>query len=156
MAKRKRVLIDSAVQWAIGRRVIMHWMVFLTGLLSLNAFLHTIGSISEQTLWQAVVDGLRAQVPILGVMLVLLPVFVYDTIKLSNRFAGPMYRLRTSITALGRGKTTRPIAFRDGDFWQDAAEEFNQLRERVQFLEQRNQELSRTVQRAAETETANV
>ncbi len=153
MAKRKRVLIDPVVQWAIGRRVILHWMLFLTCLLSLNAFLHIMGSITQVTVWQAIADGLRAQIPILAVMLVLLPIFVHDTMKLSNRFAGPMFRLRSSITALGRGTPTRPIAFRDGDFWQAAAGEFNSLRERVEYLEQRNQELSRMVQRPAVAET---
>ena len=39
---------------------------------------------------------------------------------------------------------------------QDAADEFNQLRERVEFLEQRNQELSRTLECAEATETAGV
>jgi len=141
MAKRKRVLIDSEVQWAIGRRLMLHWLLFLACLLSINTFLLAVVSLGEQGLGAAIKMGLKAQLPLVSVMLVLLPVFVYDTMKLSNRFAGPMYRLRISIAELARGKPTRPVRFRDGDFWLRAANEFNELRDRVESLEARNQTL---------------
>lgn len=150
MAKRKQVLIDPTVQWAIGRRLIVHWMLFLTCLLSVNAFLHMVVTLSSEPFWPAVTGGLRAQLPMVAVMLVLLPVFVHDTMKLSNRFAGPMFRLRSSIKALADGTPSREIAFRDGDFWQETAVDFNRLRNRVEQLEQENEELKRDAADAAE------
>ena len=49
-------------------------------------------------------------------MLMLLPVFLRDTLKLSNRFAGPMYRLRTGLKGLTESQPIAPIQFRTGDF----------------------------------------
>jgi len=61
-----------------------------------------------------------------------LPFCVGDILRLSNRFAGPMLRFRRAVQDLGRGAHVEPIRFRDGDFWQDLATDFNVLVERVQ------------------------
>ena len=58
-------------------------------------------------------------------MFFLLPVFILDTIKLSHRFAGPIYRLRNTIRSLAQGEEFRPLKFREVDFWQSLAEDFN-------------------------------
>ncbi len=63
--------------------------------------------------------------------LLLLPLVLLDLAKLTNRFAGPMVRLRASMRALTRGETVEPLRFRKGDFWQEAAEEFNSLATQV-------------------------
>ena len=46
--------------------------------------------------------------------------------------AGPLVRLRRSMRALARGEHVEPIKFREGDFWQEFAEEFNAVAARVQ------------------------
>ena len=61
-----------------------------------------------------------------------LPMVVADVIRVSNRFAGPLVRLRRSMRALARGEHVEPIHFRKGDFWQEFAEEFNAVAARVQ------------------------
>ena len=63
--------------------------------------------------------------PFLLVMFFLLPVFILDTIKLSHRFAGPIYRLRNTIRSLANGEEVRPLKFREVDFWQGLADDFN-------------------------------
>jgi hypothetical protein len=50
---------------------------------------------------------------------------------LSNRFVGPMYRLRGAIRDVARGKDIQPLKFRNDDFWQDVAGDFNDLLERI-------------------------
>ena len=62
-----------------------------------------------------------------GVMLLLLPVFLRDTLKLSNRFAGPMYRLRIALQSLAAKQSASPIKFRAGDFWQEATTDFSRI-----------------------------
>ena len=57
---------------------------------------------------------------------------MYDIIRLSNKFVGPMYRLKANMRALAEGHRVEPIRFRDGDFWHDFAKEFNALAARVQ------------------------
>ena len=60
-------------------------------------------------------------------MVFLLPVFVLDTIKMSNRFAGPIYRLRQTIRSIAQGDPPPRLKFRDFDFWQGLAQDFNQM-----------------------------
>ena len=71
----------------------------------------------------------------------LIPVFLRDTLRLSNRFAGPMFRLRQAIECLSAGKENRPLKFRKKDFWQPVADKFNLVINEVEALRQRNQEL---------------
>jgi nitrogen fixation/metabolism regulation signal transduction histidine kinase len=82
-----------------------------------------------------------AQIPILAVMFLLLPVFLRDTLKMSNRFAGPMYRLRTALRMVSEKESCGPIKFRKGDFWQDAASDFNTMLGELQMLRDENQSL---------------
>ncbi|MEO8494399.1 MAG: hypothetical protein ABI614_04980 [Planctomycetota bacterium] len=61
----------------------------------------------------------------------LVPVFVADSIKLSNRFVGPIVRLQTVIRQVGKGKPVE-LKFRDGDFWTDLPDDFNRMVERLE------------------------
>jgi signal transduction histidine kinase len=57
----------------------------------------------------------------------LLPLILLDCLRLSNRFAGPMIRLRREMKALAEGKVSRTVQLRDGDFWHDFAEDWNRV-----------------------------
>jgi hypothetical protein len=70
--------------------------------------------------------------PTLLAVLALAPIFVLDLCKLSNRFVGPVLRLRRGMRDLAEGRTVSPIHFRKGDFWQDLGTDFNQVVECVQ------------------------
>jgi hypothetical protein len=70
--------------------------------------------------------------PAMIASLVLLPLVIIDVLRVSNRFAGPLLRLRRSMRALARGEEVGPIEFRGGDFWREFAEEFNAVAIRMQ------------------------
>ena len=59
-------------------------------------------------------------------MLLLLPLFVYDSLKLSYRVVGPVKQMRRVLRELAEGKPFSPIKFRKGDYWPEMAEELNQ------------------------------
>ena len=63
--------------------------------------------------------------PVVVVSLILLPGVIFDLVRMSNRFAGPVYRLRGLMRDLARGKPVEPVRFRHGDFWQEFADDFN-------------------------------
>jgi nitrogen fixation/metabolism regulation signal transduction histidine kinase len=65
--------------------------------------------------------------PVIMVMLFLLPVFVIDTIKLSHRFAGPIFALRRAMREVVQGKPARQARFRSNDFWHELAEDYNAM-----------------------------
>jgi nitrogen fixation/metabolism regulation signal transduction histidine kinase len=73
--------------------------------------------------------------PYVVVLMAMLPLFIWDTLTLTNRIVGPICRLRSAIRGINRGKNIAPIQFRDGDFWQDLAAELNALTERLRQAE---------------------
>jgi hypothetical protein len=57
-------------------------------------------------------------------------IFIWETITLSNRFAGPVSRLHDIIRSLNAGEAFEPIRFRKVDFWREVADDFKAMVER--------------------------
>lgn len=147
MSNRSKLLVDPTVQWAIARRIICHWVLLVLCLVCIGVMLRLLVSAGRLPFAEAMVAALKAQAPIIGGMVFLLPVFLRDTLKLSNRFAGPMYRLRTALASVANGEETRPIKFRTGDFWQEVAGDFNTVLAQNQTLQARVAELEADLDR---------
>ena len=64
-------------------------------------------------------------------LFVIMPILAYDLLRVSNRFTGPVTRLRKEMRHLTAGESVEPIEFRDEDFWGEMADEYNLLREEV-------------------------
>lgn len=141
MSKRSRLLVDPTVQWSIAGRILIHWVFFLVCLVSLGTMVRVLVAVGNQPFSEAWRGAAISQIPALGVMFVLMPIFLRDTLKLSNRFAGPMFRLRTALKSLSDEGSTKPIKFRDGDFWQEAAEDFNEILGKIESLQAENESL---------------
>jgi len=128
--KRSKVLIDSEVQGGILRKLALHWVVFFV----CNAIALTIWiRLFEQpdVNWsQTVGDTVRRFLPFFVVTLALIPAFVWDTMKLTNRFAGPIHRLRIALADASEGRVVTPLRFRTNDYWKEIAENFNTVMER--------------------------
>ena len=132
---RKNFVSDPQVQWALARRITLHWSLYLVAVISTSSLMHVLLGLPESRVVDSLQTALEAQLPTLAVFAVLLPLFIGDTLRLSHRFAGPMVRLRHQLQALGEGRATQPLQFRSGDFWQSTAEDFNRTRERINELE---------------------
>ncbi|MEO1496717.1 MAG: hypothetical protein AAFV43_06160 [Planctomycetota bacterium] len=128
--RRKKQFIDSEVQGALARRLAVHWLVyaFVAGLLLVG--LRWL--VNPAT---PLIDHLSAAWetygPVFIILLSLAPLFVYDAVKLSNKFTGPVMRLRRGLRELASGESAEPMQLRDGDFWQDLASDFNAVNDRV-------------------------
>src|SRR3954470_4529574 len=123
---RKKRFIDSHVQGALTRRIIFHWLVFML-VTSVVAFVLQVLSDPFRGLTSHMKDLWWSQGPFLLVMLFLLPVFVMDAIKMSHRFAGPIFSLRRAIRGVAEGEAPRKMKFRKHDFWQDLAHDYNAM-----------------------------
>ena len=123
---RKKTFIDAKVQGALVRRLVMHWASFIT-IAAVVAFALQVLTNPFRPIEQHLQEMWWTHGPFLLVMFFMLPVFVIDTIKLSHRFAGPIYRLRNVIRSLAQGEPHKPVHFREMDFWQGLAEDFNQM-----------------------------
>jgi nitrogen fixation/metabolism regulation signal transduction histidine kinase len=127
---RKKTFVDPKVQGALVRRLVLHWLVFFS-VAALVAFCLQVLTNPFKPIEEHAREVWWTHGPFLLVMFLMLPVFIVDTIKLSHRFAGPIYRLRNVIRAIAHGEKYQPLKFREMDFWQDLAEDFNEMVERL-------------------------
>jgi nitrogen fixation/metabolism regulation signal transduction histidine kinase len=119
------LLVDQNVQWAIVRQMLMHLLgqtlasvIFLALLQFLLGGLLKPWSEHWRTIWPLTAAVLVS-------LVVFLPKFIYDSFRLSQRFVGPVKKLRRSLRELAEGKPFSPLKFRKGDYWQEMAEELN-------------------------------
>jgi len=132
--RRTKHFIDSRVQGALARRIIVHWLMFLAAA-ALVAFILQVLSNPFRSLAAHAQDMWWTHGPFLLVLAFLLPVFVVDSIKLSHRFAGPIYALGRALREVAQGEKPRKLKFRKRDFWHDLAEDYNALLVKFELLE---------------------
>lgn len=131
---RKLMYVDPKLQGSLIVRVVFYWVVCLIGISLMLLCWQIISgpprpfSVHLGEMWSHYGAALVAS-------LLLLPLVIVDILQFSNRFVGPLFRLRRSIRQLARGEKVEPIEFRDTDFWQDFANEFNTLARRVENQE---------------------
>ena len=133
--RRKKQFIDAMVQGSLARRIIFHWLLFLM-IASLASFILQVLSNPFRPLGEHAHDLWWTHGPFLLVMVFLLPVFVVDTIKISHRFAGPVFSLRRAIREIAEGKPPRKLKFRRRDFWHGLAEDYNAMLRRLELLDE--------------------
>ena len=128
---RKKKFVDRIVQGTMLRRIVAHWSVYLTVTFLLGMFVTVVIDPfgNDQPALQRC---LKIQGPSLALALVLLPVFVLDTLRLTHRIAGPMLRVRRELARLSKEGTAHRIKFRPNDFWHEIGDEFNAMCDRVE------------------------
>lgn len=128
---RNKLFVDAPVQLMLVTRVLCHWVVFFTlfflTLLTIEYFLRDPGV----TLVDCMKIVLTKHAIVVVLSLTLLPVFLYDTIKMSHRFAGPIHRFRKSLKSLAEGQVVEEISFRGKDFWSDLSNDFNRVAKKL-------------------------
>jgi len=127
---RKKSYVDPQVQGALVRRLVIHWVSYVS-VAAAVAFCLQVLSNPVQPLGEHIQKAWWTHGLFLLVLVFLLPVFVLDSIKLSNRFAGPIYRLRRTIHNIAQGDPPPRLKFRDFDFWQGMAQDFNLMIDRL-------------------------
>ena len=135
--KRKRLLVDPAVQGALVLRVTRYWIASLLALITMQvAFEMALAAAYPFENGPAVMDVLTGMWVFmlrgLIVTVFLLPALIWDLLRFSHRFAGPISRLKHAMNDLADGKPVEPIHFRKDDFWYEFAEAFNRISDKVQ------------------------
>lgn len=148
MHERSRLLVDPKLQWSLALRVFLHWVAFLICLLTIGIVVRVLFAAGSASMGTVLREGLTSQLSILLVMVLLLPMFLRDTLKMSNRFAGPMHRLRTQLRNLATDQPATNISFRLGDFWQEVPSDFNHVLGQLNRLKEENATLRRQLESA--------
>ncbi|MCO6045260.1 hypothetical protein NG895_15215 [Aeoliella sp. ICT_H6.2] len=128
--KRGKEYIDPQVQGALWRRMVLHWLAFILVALLLAVGLEWMSDPFQPVL-EVITRAWWTYSPMLLVLGCLIPLFVYDSIRLSHRFAGPIFRLRQVIHSLASGSRPERVEFRDNDFWKEIAADMNQVIDRL-------------------------
>ncbi len=135
--QRKQNYIDGHVQGALLRRICFHWIAFFVVAAASIVLLQALLGDPSLSIVQRMQNEV-AEFTFMGiVMLALFPAFMLDTIRFSNRFVGPIARVRRHLRQLGEGNTER-CKFRNNDFWSELAEEYNVVAEKVERLQEEN------------------
>lgn len=129
--QRGRLLIDNQVQLSLVRRVSLHWLAFMALFLCVMLTLELFAREPGSSFGDSLVLSLQKHAMMLILMVAIMPAFLYDTVKMSHRFAGPISRLKQGLSALANGQQVDDMNFRKGDFWGELAEDFNKVAERV-------------------------
>ncbi len=130
---RKQNYIDSQVQGALLKRIVLHWFLyFIVAGLAIVLLQAMLGGPQGDPLATRVMQE-ASEFTLVGLILVcIFPAFLLDTIRFSNRFVGPVGRLRKYLRHLGQEQNTEELSFRGNDFWSEMADEYNVVAELVE------------------------
>ena len=134
--RRKKKFVDRQVQGRLLAGIASHWLLYFMLILFAIPMWHMLTVSGFVKPFPAVLlDSWQSMTPVFLFLAAVLPIFIWESVKFSNRFVGPIYRLRQTIRSINAGEEFRPIKFREDDFWQDVANDFNAMMER--FAEQK-------------------
>lgn len=127
---RKKQFVDRTVQGTLLLAAARYWLVslFVVGAVTVLGWIFVAPGLEQLV-------QIRSQLPAFFTMLLVsivaatlvLPVILFDLMKLTNRFAGPIYRLQRVMREAAAGIPVEPLEFRDGDYWPELAHTFNEL-----------------------------
>lgn len=124
--KRRQLWIDPEVQGSLVLRAIAYWVACVATIEFLNlSWLIATGP--EQPTFSAYFfnQDWRPSLVRIGASAVLLIPIVLDMLQLSNRFAGPVFRMKRVLRSIAAGGKVETITLRDNDYWHGFAAELN-------------------------------
>ncbi len=129
--RRKMRLIDTRVQGAIIRKIATHWFIFI-GILFLAWPLWNCWITGELKSFPGLLmDGFRQIALVFLIILLASPFVLFDLLKLTNRFCGPIFRLHNTVRKIADGEEMEPVQLRQDDFWKEFAGDLNLMIERL-------------------------
>lgn len=138
-SRRNQILTDQPVQGELLFRALIYWcfcMVMLeicvAGWLYINE--------PSANFWQVVRKSLEMNAPAFFCSMFLLPLILFDLLRVSSRFAGPVQSVRLTLRQLAEGKPARRVYLRRDDFWQDLAHYANLVADKVEVRTDETQE----------------
>jgi hypothetical protein len=121
--RRRRYFVDPQVQGALLWQAVCYWL-WASATFALISFVYRVvpAWLSDAAQYESIWRDLG---PYTIASLVLFPIVMFSAIRFSNRFAGPMVRIRRALGQLAHGETPPRLTLRDGDFWLDIANDIN-------------------------------
>lgn len=137
---RQQLFVDPSVQGVLVRRAALYSVACTLYFVIIVVFA-TCMSDPDRSIGESLSIFLGEAIFWAPGLILLAPMVVYDMLKVTNRFAGPVFSLRREMQRLIDGESDRPLQFRDGDTWGDLAERFNLIRVEMLALREANRDL---------------
>lgn len=134
MVLRQRFWIDSNVQGVLIGRFVIYWAVGVL-YLALGNLGFQYNQNPEYSFERHFAELFGQVWPWIPSLILFLPLVLFDVIRLSNLFVGPIYRLRNHLTKLMNEPDCHPLTFREDDYWQDLAEPVNMLQLKIMQMQ---------------------
>ncbi len=152
---RRKLFVDRQVQGTLLYRIIIYWCFAVLAICLMTLCVQAVAHPNRPffdyfAFGQFFVDYWA----IILTSLVLVPLIMLDVVTTSNRFVGPLFRMRRSMRELASGQEVEPIHFREKDFWKEVANEFNLVLAYVDELKTELAEARAKLDEAGELETA--
>ena len=128
--KRKQYLVDKKIQLGMAMRLLTYWAATWLVVFCVPILVRTFTS--ELSFTQLAVSIIGDFWFPMAISAFCLPIVAYDSLRFSNKIAGPVFKLRRVINQLADKKVVEPISFRQGDYCQDLASDFNRLVDLIQ------------------------
>lgn len=133
---RKRLFVDRTVQGTLLFRIFVYWCFSVLAVCLVMFCVRAFSRPADSFLDYFAFHEFFAQYgAVVLASAVLVPLIMLDVLVISNRFTGPLYRLRRSMRNLADGETVRRIEFRDKDYWQELSDEFNAISDYIEDLQ---------------------
>lgn len=145
LLRRQLLYVDAKVQSALLARTVLHWACCVLFVAAAMVVANISGN-GDSRWWPLAFIAVTA--------LALLPLMVFDTLRISSRFIGPMARFRHAMRALARGERAHLGDFRGSDYWRELADDFNSVAARIEQLDEELQVQRELPSNAASRATA--
>ena len=122
---RKKLYVNHDVQRSLILRSIIHWYFYMSAIL-LTVVIVTVVRDPSQDAIRLLFKSVVYFSPAILASVLLLPLFIWDILKASNKVAGPILRLQNEMSRLSKGDV-KELRFRNGDHWSEVADGFNAL-----------------------------
>ena len=127
---RKQLLIDENVQGSLLKRAAFYSVACVVYFMVILVFTESM-SRQDASFAEALMGCLGEAIYWAPGLLLMTPLVAYDMLKQTNRFAGPVFRLRREMRRLIAGESDLPLSFRNDDYWTEMADDFNAIREEL-------------------------
>jgi len=131
-SRRNQIVTDQPVQGELLFRALVYWFLcMLVMQLLVMGWLLVHGP--DRTIVKLIRESLAVSAPAIFGSVFLLPLVLYDLLRVSNRFVGPINSVRLTLRQLAEGeRPARRVYLRGDDFWQELAHYTNVIAEKVE------------------------
>lgn len=133
--KRKKLFVNKQLQGTISLRFMYYWGLYHVFVWH-GAFMYFFlkerlvqltGGGQMRSMSQLYSYFMYEYTPIVASAVLLLPIVIYEVIRQTHRFAGPLVRFSNAMKDVMAGKPVKAVKLRDGDLLNDFEKLFNEF-----------------------------